>query len=374
MGHNNKKDDSPLNELENTKTNSVNSHDLHNHHHTNETRNEHHLHDDHDHHHNHDHDHHHKKNRFGIIGKFFSTIFHTHDHKPSMEINFDEQTEIGMKAVKLSFFGLMITAILQVYVVIITNSMALFADTIHNFSDALTSVPLFFAYRLVRRKKSKKFTYGYGKIEELAGLFILLMIAWSAYLIVKESIIRFFNPVPIENIGVLIAASIIGFIGNELVASYRIRIGKQINSNALIADGYHSRIDGFISLSVLIGAIGAIFGLYILDTLVGLVIGVIIIIILKDSSRMILIRLIDGVEPEIIDKIHNLTSSNNEVQSVHNVKARWSGRQLNAELHVVVNREYSLERTHSILHQIEEDLKQNIRDLEIIIHADPCDH
>ena len=169
---------------------------------------------------------------------------------------------MGIRAVKISLAALMVTAFLQVFLVIITGSVALLADTIHNFSDALTSVPLWIAFVLGRRAASRSHTFCYRRAEDLAGLFIVAMIAFSALLAAWESINRLINPHPITNLGLVMAAGVIGFAGNELVASYRIRVGKRIGSAALVADGYHARTDGFTSLAVVFGAIALLIGLF----------------------------------------------------------------------------------------------------------------
>lgn len=181
-------------------------------------------------------------------------------------------TSRGLYAVKLSFAGLMATALFQIFIVWVSGSVALLADTIHNFGDAATAVPLGLAFLLSRKKPNKRFTYGYGRAEDIAGLVIVFLIFFSAAVAAYESISRFFFPQPVEFLGGVIAASIIGFLGNELVAKFRIKIGKEIGSAALVADGYHARADGFTSLSVLFGALGIWLGYPLADPLVGLLI------------------------------------------------------------------------------------------------------
>lgn len=161
--------------------------------------------------------------------------------------------ERGFYAVKWSFTGLILTALFQVLVFSISGSTALLTDTIHNFGNAATAIPLGFAFILSKKKPNKRFTYGYGRAEDLAGLlivFLILLSAAAAY----ESISRLFSPKPVEFLGAVAIASIVGFLGNELVAKFRIKVGKEIGSAALVADGYHARADGFSSLAVLFGA------------------------------------------------------------------------------------------------------------------------
>ena len=176
---------------------------------------------------------------------------HSHDAAESIDDALEASTA-GIRAVKISLILLAITATLQIVVVVRSGSVALLADTIHNFSDALTAVPLWVAFVLSRRAATRRYTYGYGRVEDLAGLFIVTMIALSAVLAGYESIRRLFEPQPLTNLGWVLAAALIGFAGNELVAVYRIRVGRRIRSAALVADGLHARTDGFTSLAVVL--------------------------------------------------------------------------------------------------------------------------
>ncbi|WP_332881534.1 cation diffusion facilitator family transporter [Methanosarcina horonobensis] len=180
---------------------------------------------------------------------------HSHSHAHGVVDPELLSTDRGLSAVKWSFTGLIITALFQILVVWISGSVALLADTIHNFGDAATAIPLGFAFLLSRKRPDNRFTYGYGRAEDLAGLLIVFLIFLSAAVAAYESVSRLISPQPVDFLWAVAAASIIGFLGNELVAKYRIRIGKEIGSAALIADGYHARADGFTSLAVLFGAL-----------------------------------------------------------------------------------------------------------------------
>src|SRR5215208_4900813 len=214
-------------------------------------------------------------------------------------------TERGIWAIKWSFIILMITAALQVGVVFVSGSVALLADTIHNIGDATTAIPLWFAFVLARRKPSKTFTYGLGRVEDLAGILIVLIILFSAIVAGNEAIIRLIYPQPVTQLGWLTAAGIIGFLGNEAVAVFRIRVGRQINSAALIADGYHARTDGLTSLAVVLGAAGVWLGFPLADPIIGLLITLTIFGIVWQSARAVITRALDGVEPGIIDEIQH---------------------------------------------------------------------
>jgi cation diffusion facilitator family transporter len=281
-------------------------------------------------------------------------------------------TEKGLRALKWSLGALMATALLQVGVVYFTGSVALLADTIHNFGDALTAVPLWVAFRLASRPASRRFTYGYGRMEDLAGLFILLMILISAAVAGYESFQRLFEPAEVRYLWAVAAASVIGFIGNEAVALHRIRVGKEIGSAALVADGHHARVDGLTSLAVLAGAIGVWLGYPLADPLVGLLITVAILKILWDSSKSIFQRLLDGVDPEVIDELEHAAGHVNGVREVSEAKVRWLGHRMHAELNLTVDRGLTVEQGHDVARAVQGALLEHLPYLSsATIHIDP---
>jgi len=281
-------------------------------------------------------------------------------------------TNKGLWAVKWSFIGLMITAVLQIFIVFISGSVSLLADTIHNFGDASTAIPLAIAFSLARRKPSKRFSYGYGRVEDLAGIIVVLLILFSAAIAGYESVNRFLNPQPVEHLQAVVIAAIIGCIGNEVVAQFRMKVGKEIGSAALIADGYHARIDGITSLAVLIGAIGIWLGYPIIDPLIGMLITISILKIVLDSSKLVFTRLLDGVEPEIIDKVKNITENVDGVCEVTDLRVRWIGHRLHAEINASVSPSLSVGEGHEIANAIREKLLENFSYLSgTTIHVDP---
>jgi cation diffusion facilitator family transporter len=261
--------------------------------------------------HGHDHGHHHG-HAHGIVDPSIAT----HDK--------------GLWAVKWSFVALAAMAALQLVVVFLSGSVALLADTIHNFGDAATAVPLGIAFLLARKKPDKSFTFGYGRVEDLAGLAVLLTIFASAVVAGYESVQRLFHPQDVAHLWAVIAATIIGFLGNEGVAVFRLRVGREINSAALIADGHHARIDGWTSLSVLAGAVGVWLGFPLADPIVGLIITVAIFGIVVQSAKSIFTRMLDGTEPHVIDDIRRTAEHVPEVKEVAEVRARWLGHRLHA--------------------------------------------
>ena len=243
-------------------------------------------------------------------------------------------TDRGIWAIKWSFAVLAVTALFQVGVVAISGSVALLADTIHNLGDAVTAIPLWIAFQLARRAPTKRFTYGYGRVEDLAGVSIVLIILASALVALYQAIDRLLHPQPIQQLLWVAAAGIVGFVGNEVVAVFRIRVGREINSAALIADGYHARTDGFTSLAVVLGAVGVWLGFPLADPIIGLLITLAIFGIVWQSSKAVFTRMLDGVEPHVIDEVKHAADHVPGVSSVLDVKARWVGHRLVAELDI----------------------------------------
>ncbi|MDU0313104.1 cation diffusion facilitator family transporter [Phycicoccus sp. M110.8] len=334
-----------------------------------------HDHGDHGHGHGHGHgDHDHDHEHPGGIKGFFLDIFkpHSHDSADSVDQALESSTE-GIRAVKISLVALGVTALLQALVVVITGSVALLADTIHNFSDALTAVPLWIAFVLGRRAANRRFTYGYGRAEDIAGVFIVLMITLSAVLAGYESVVRIIDPHPIENVGVVLAAGFLGFVGNELVAQYRIRVGNRIGSAALVADGLHARTDGFTSLAVAVGAVGVMLGFPLADPIIGLLITVAILVVLKGAIVDIGRRLMDAVDPELVDRAEGVLLSVPGVQAVDSLKVRWVGHRLRAETGVEIAGSLDVFQAHDIAHEAERRLVAGVPKLvEATVHVSPA--
>jgi cation diffusion facilitator family transporter len=262
---------------------------------------------------------------------------HGHGHTHGVVDPTIVTTARGIWAIKWSFLILAATAALQVVVVYFSGSVALLADTIHNIADAGTAIPLWIAFALARRKPTPTFTYGYGRVEDFAGLAIVLIILFSALVAGYEAIDRFFHPHPVLHLGWLVLAGLIGFLGNETVAVFRIKIGRQINSAALIADGYHARTDGLTSLAVVLGAFGVWMGFPLADPIVGLIITAAILAIVWQSAKAVLRRMLDGVEPNIVRELRHAAEHASGVRDVESVRARWLGHRLYAEMTLAVD-------------------------------------
>jgi cation diffusion facilitator family transporter len=321
------------------------------------------------HHHSHSHDH-----RPGLVGAV-RHLLSAHSHDPAAAIDSATATRDGMRAVAVSLAGLGVTAILQVAVVVVSGSVALLADTIHNFSDALTALPLGLAFWLGRRPPNRRYTYGYGRAEDLAGLFIVAMIALSAVVATWEAITRLIDPRAIDAAGWVAVAGVIGFAGNELVAGYRIRVGRRIGSAALVADGLHARTDGLTSLAVIVAALGSLAGWRLADPVIGLVISVAILNVLRHAARDIYRRLMDRVDPDLVDEIEHQLGDASGVRAVDRVRVRWVGHELQADADVALDPALDLVTAHDVLEDARHRLLHRIPRLgDILLHANPADH
>ena len=272
----------------------------------------------HDHEHGHSHGHpHESRSAWARLRHAASDLFGMHSHDTADQIDDAmEATDAGRRALVISLVGLGVTAALQAVVVVFTGSVALLGDTLHNVADAATAIPLLIAFSLARRPASRRFTFGYGRAEDLAGVFVVAMIALSGFAVAYEAVQRLIHPQAVEHLWAVAAAAVIGFIGNEIVARYRIRVGRQIGSAALVADGLHARADGFTSLAVLAGAGGVALGWPQADPVVGLLIAVAIVGVLWSAAKQVGARLMDAVEPGLYEKAKAAVESVDEVRGI----------------------------------------------------------
>ena len=296
-------------------------------------------------------------------------IPHSHDAADSVDDAL-ESSAIGIRAVKISLVALGVTALAQAGIVVPSGSIALAADTIHNFSDALTAVPLWIAFALGTRAATRRYTYGFGRAEDLAGLFVVAMIALSAVVAGYEAVMRLIHPTRIEHVAWVAAAGLVGFIGNELVALYRIRVGRRIGSAALVADGLHARTDGFTSLAVLLSAGGVALGFPLADPIVGVLITVAILAVMRTAARDVFRRLMDGVDPELVEAAEEALDSRPGVEAVRSVRMRWIGHRLHADAEVDIDPGATIETARSIAHDAEHELLHEVPKLaQVRVHC-----
>jgi len=281
-------------------------------------------------------------------------------------------TDRGLWALKWSFVGLMFTAFLQLFVALISGSVGLLADTIHNFADAATAIPLGIAFWLTRRRSPPRFPYGFGRVEDFAGLAIVATILTSAVMAAYESVQRLIHPQGVDVLWAVMLASIVGFAGNEAVAIFRIRVGRQIGSAALVADGYHARVDGGTSLAVLVGAVAIWAGYPVADPIVGLAISVAIFVLVIQSARTIVLRMLDGVETPVLEEIAHAARHVENIEEVTDIRARWIGHRLHAELNITVPAGMTVAEGHEVAREVRHQLLHHVPHLGgVHVHVDP---
>ena len=279
----------------------------------------------------------------------------------------------AMRALAVSLVVLGFTAAFQIVVVILSGSVALLADTVHNVGDALTAVPLGIAFVLLRRGRSTRLTYGWGRAEDFAGFAVVAIILFSALYAAYEAIDRLVNPSAPDYLLATAIAGLVGFIGNEWVAVYRLRAGKRIGSAALVADGYHARIDGFTSLAVVVGVIGVALGFELADPIVGLLISVIIFRIVWQSMKSIGLRAMDGVEDGVVQRIRDRAEAVPEVRGVEDVRARWIGHVIRAELQVDLAPDLTVERAADVSDQVRQAVTDGVEHVtEVAVEPRPA--
>ncbi len=320
------------------------------------------------------HEHGHRRPAIGPTRHALSEIFGSHSHDTADQIDDALETDAaGRRALLISLFGLGLTAALQVVVVLLSGSVALLGDAVHNIADALTSLPLFVAFALARRAPSRRFTYGYGRSEDLAGVAIVATIAASAAFSAYAAVARLVHPRPVTHLFAVAAAALVGFAGNETVARYRIVVGRRIGSAALVADGLHARTDGFTSLAVLVGAGGVALGFPMADPIVGLLITVAILAVLRSAASQVLARLLDAVDPALVTSAERALLSTPGVQAVTDLRLRWLGHALRAEAELEVDPSLTLAEAHEVTHRAEARLLSQVRRLTAAtLHASPA--
>jgi cation diffusion facilitator family transporter len=328
----------------------------------------------HDYGHGHGHRHGHGSSVCARVGHAVSGSVGGHSHEAVDQVDdVLEADAAGRRALLISLAGLALTAAVQAVVVVLSGSVALLGDTLHNVADALTAVPLLIAFRLARRPATKRYTYGYGRAEDLGGLFVIAMITLSAVLAAYEAIDRLIHPRAVSHLWVVAAAAVVGFLGNEWVARYRIRVGRRIGSAALVADGLHARTDGFTSLAVLVGAGGVALGWRAADPIVGLVITVAILGVLRSALRQVGARLMDAVDPDLVDQATAAVTSVTGISGVRDLRIRWIGHTLRAEVDVTVPAHLTVTEAHDLAHHAEAHLLDQVRRLTAAtVHASPA--
>lgn len=279
----------------------------------------------------------------------------------------------AVRAIWVSVVGLGLTAAFQLGIVAISGSAGLFADAQHNVGDVAGTAALWVGFMLSRRPSSDRFTYGWRRAEDLAGLFIVLAIVVSAVLAGWDSVTALLDEGHVvRNTGAAFGAALVGAVGNEAVAIYKIRVGRRIGSSPLIADGQHARVDGLVSLGAAVGVAGVWLGVPVADPLAGLAITGVIVWILVRTGRDVLVRNLDAVDPGVVARIRAVATGVDGVLDVHGVRARHAGRSLLVQLHADVDGDQPLRDAHAIGEEVRHALVHEFPALhEVDIHLDP---
>ncbi|MCY4466683.1 MAG: cation diffusion facilitator family transporter [Chloroflexi bacterium] len=319
--------------------------------------------------HDHSHHHHHSGGPLARLAQALHLPGFTHDHSHS-DLAGDRaflDNQLAIRTVWLALAVLGATTVLQVVIYVASGSVALLADTVHNLGDALNSIPLLIAFYFARRAANKRFTYGFGRLEDIAGVFIVISIGFSAAFILYESAQRLLNPLPLENLEWIALASLVGFVGNELVAEMQIRVGRRIGSDAMIADGQHARIDGLTSLAVLIAVVGTLIGAPILDPIVGVIIALAIVGITWNAIRAIWLRMMDAVDPHLVEHVEAHALEVAGLHSIDSLRLRWVGHRMYGVMIVSLSQPASLAQSQQIVASIQQEARGVIPQLEELV-------
>lgn len=302
---------------------------------------------------------------------------HSHDGHEHSHTTLDRDLltrRRGLRAIWISAAGLAATAAVQFGIVAISSSAGLFADALHNLGDVAGTGALYLGFRLAMRPASDRFPHGWRRFEDLAGLVIVLAIAVSGALALFDSLDALLGGGhTVTNAAWAFGAALVGAVGNEAVAIYKIRVGRSIRSAALIADGRHARVDGLVSLGAAVGIAGAAAGYPVADPLAGLVIVAVIAGILVRTAREVIPRIVDAVDPELVAELETVARQVPDVEGVHDVRPRHVGGGLLVQLHVEIDGDLSLREAHHVSERVSHHLAHEFPNvLTVDIHIDPA--
>ncbi len=235
------------------------------------------------------------------------------------------------RAVAVSAVGLALTGLLELAIAVVSGSVALLGDALHNLSDVSTSALVFVGFRASRKVPTERYPYGYERAEDLAGLGVALVIWGSAVVAGFESVTKLLRHGGTGHVGWGIAAAAVGIAGNQLVARYKLAVGRRIRSATMVADAKHSRLDALSSAGAMLGLIGVALGWGWADAVAGMVVTGFICHVGWEVTADIAHRLLDGVDPEIITTAEAVAATIPGVTHAH-ARARWTGRTLRVEV------------------------------------------
>jgi cation diffusion facilitator family transporter len=275
------------------------------------------------------------------------------------------------RAVIVSAVALAIASAVEFATSISGHSAGVLADALHNAGDVLTTLVLLVAFAVARRPATRRFTSGFGRVEDVATLVIVLVIVFTAAAAALESLGRLLSTQGYSNSVPAMGAAIVGVIANLSVSEYKIRVGRRIRSMALEADGLHSRLDALVSAGAFLGLLLAWMGFAIADPLAGIAVTIAIVYILAGTVGRLVLHMMDAVDPEVIEHITKAAASVKGVLGVHDVRARWVGRELVAVLHVDCPADSTLAQAHDIAQAVEQEVEHQVPAVHLDVHMDP---
>jgi cation diffusion facilitator family transporter len=298
------------------------------------------------------------------------SIFHLHSRPAHLSVP-DEDAGASRVFVG-SFLILGLTAVLEIGISSVSGSVSLLSDAVHNVSDALTGVPLWVAFFFSRKKPTARYSYGYGKFEDLAGVMIVVLVLLSSVFSITRSFGKLLHPQIFLHPGWVALASVTGFLGNEAVAFLRIRAGRRTGSVSLVADGQHARVDGLVSLSVLAGVAGSLTGHLRWDPLVGILLGVVTFLIGVRMGWMVGTHLSDGIDSGVLETIRRAALDEPGIREVSRVRARWMGHRMICDLLVVLDHPVSLPDSRQRARAVEERIRKALPFMDdVLVVATP---
>jgi cation diffusion facilitator family transporter len=277
-----------------------------------------------------------------------------------------------MAAVRNSLVADVTLVAARAAVALLGGSAALAADSLHGFADVVTTVFLGIAFVLARRSATSEYTYGFHRAEDLVGILILAFLGSSAIFSARTSAMKLATGSETTFLVAGMAVALVGVVGKELIAYYKIRVGRRIDSLSLVADGKHSRADALTSIGAFAGLLGAYLGYPVLDPIFGFVITGAICLIIFRLGKEIVGRLLDTIDPETLVRIKDAARSVEGVEGVHDVRARWAGHKVFCEMHVTVDDGMSICEAHAVGVGIVEKVKEDIQSVEqCLVHLGP---
>ena len=283
-----------------------------------------------------------------------------------------EGTKAGLRAIRICAAVLAVAVVVQLVVVGIGGSAGLFAAALDNLGDVISTVALALAFMAARRAADDRYTFGHQRLEDIAGIVVVLVIWTSAGLAAFESVRKLSGPHRPTALGVGLVVAGIGTLGNEIVARYKMRVGRAIGSQPLIADGRHARIDALASVAAFAGLLGVKLGWRAADPVAGLLITIAIVAIAWDASRHVLARVMDAVDPSVVSSIEHAARETPGVAGIGRIQARWVGRSLYVTLTVAVDGAVPVSDAHAISEAVHHHIIHDLPGVaQVDVHVDP---